>query len=184
VVPIEHDGWAFHYMGYSLATNGTPSAVQWVISSLEDTQTLELLIEPYADPYRVLVREGDPVYFTWSQSGYNYSWEAEYDMEVAGSPESVKISNLTTLQIEPNTDYYFSIICYPNNAGCQSELSAWLSTEPDEPEEDAGTDAGDDDPDAGPADASIGGESSKCDCRVGAGAQQPSLITTFLTSLL
>ncbi|MBW2277393.1 MAG: hypothetical protein JRF63_07865, partial [Deltaproteobacteria bacterium] len=66
-VPIEHGGWAFHYMAYALATNGTPSAVQGVISSLEDTETLEMEIEPFGDSYRVLVRKDEPVYFTWSQ---------------------------------------------------------------------------------------------------------------------
>jgi len=184
LVPIEHDGWALHYMGYALSNGGTPSAVQWVITSLEDTQTLEMTIEPYGDTYRVLVRKDEPVNFTWSASGYDYSWEADYDMEITapnGYPEVAKVSNLTELQIEPNTDYYFSIICNANSSGCQNELSAWLSSEPDVPdEEDAGPDGGDDQ-DAGPTGG--GGDDSGCDCRVGPGAAQPSLIGAVLSSL-
>jgi Zn-dependent metalloprotease len=180
-VPIEHEGWAFQYMPYTIGTGGTPSAVQYVISSLADTETLELVIEPYVDRYDILVRADEPVEFSWSQSGYNWSWEAQYDMRFLNGGDyitSAKISNLTELKLEQNTDYFFSIICFVNN-GCQNELSALLSDQPDIPEEDAGNGDGGDQ-DAGPDAGGKSGDSSGCDCRVGPGAEHRGLIDTVI----
>jgi Zn-dependent metalloprotease len=193
VVRLWVDGAAvsrLHYCAWDVTQGqGTPSAIQYLAPTFDDTQVLKLLVSPAGDKnYDVLVRKGQPVFFTWSEGGYPYTWEAEYDYKWAGNIAvpitEVKISELTEFAIEPGADYHFSIVCRPNADGCRSGVTMSLSTEPDV-EEDAGPDADTDtdgdtdtDTDTG-ADAGTGGDGSGCGCRA-AKAREASLASALL----
>jgi hypothetical protein len=149
---------------------------------------LKLLVEPYADTtYDVLVRAGEPVQFTWSDSGWPASWEAEYDYMWTGPLTEATISNISELELEPGEDYYFSILCRATMNGCYNSVTMSLSEEPEE-DPDAGTDADtdadtDSDVDAGP-DAGPGKKSdSGCGCRVSGSGGETSLVDLVLAAI-
>jgi hypothetical protein len=188
VVPVEPGSQHFQYMPYSFSSDGTPSSVQYEISAGEETEVLTLTIEPFGDAYDVYIREGEPISYSWSQSGYYLNWEAEYDMVHVYEDEKIteaSVSNITALPLKKNTDYYFSIVCKGSMAGygCQNLLGATLSDEPAVPddEEDAGPDDGDAGADAG--DGDDGGDDGGCDCRA-AGSSATAGVLTSLASLL
>jgi hypothetical protein len=187
VVPVEPGDQLMQVTLYSFSSLGTPSPVQYMVSSKADTEQLSLTINPFGDPYDVYVRKDLPVRFSWTQGGYSLDWTAEYDMAFVYSGEKITkatISNATDLVLEQNSDYYFSLICRisSNGYGCQNVIGAALSTTPaEEPDTDTGSDA-DTDQDGGPSAEDDGG-SGGCGCRAGGAPGSPGL-AALLRSLI
>jgi hypothetical protein len=164
---------------------GTPSAVQYRTPTFDDSAVLKLHVTPFADTtYDVLVRRGEPVIYTWSDEGWPFSWEAEYDQMWTGPLTEATISNITELELEPGEDYYWSIACRATMSGCWNTVTMSLSDEP-EYDPDAGPDADTDAdtdtdtdgvPDAGPGKKSDSG----CGCRVGGGGDRSVSLTDVL----
>ncbi len=189
VVPVEPGDFLEQITLYSFSSMGTPSPVQYMVSSKEDTEQLSLTIAPYADPYDIYVRKGLPVRFAWTQNGYSLSWTAEYDMAFLYDGEKITkatVSNLTDLVLEKDTDYYFSLICKTSSMGygCQNLIGASLSTEPaeEEPDTDTGSDGGTDQDGGQPAEGDDD-DSGGCGCRT-SGAPGATGVTALLRALI
>ncbi|MDD5308841.1 MAG: hypothetical protein PHU25_16120 [Deltaproteobacteria bacterium] len=172
---------------------GTPTGVQYVTPTFGDTEVLKLLITPAADKtYDVLVREGQPVTYEWLGDSYPFDYNVTYDFKWVGTAAAplteAKISGLTELKLKKNTSYYFSIICKPQQQGCQSLVTMSVSATPDTSEPDAGADGGAD-TDTGAAadagtDAGNGNDSSGCGCgTTGSAAAGGSLLAGLLDVL-
>ncbi len=185
-----------HYADYDITQGqgGTPSAMQYRITTGPNTRSIKLLIEPTAlKTYGALMRVGAPIEFTWTGSGYQYTWTALYDQEWTGDDTTplteITIDNTTDIQVQPNTEYYFSLLCisssYSGN-GCVSYVTSDVTD--GEGEVDAGADSGASDADADAdtdtdtnADAGTGGSSDDgCGCAA-AGSAAPA---TSLLGLL
>jgi Zn-dependent metalloprotease len=183
--PIE----TVHYAGWDMTDGqGTPSAVQYLTPTFDDSAVLKLHVTPFADAtYDVLVRRGQPVIYTWSDDGWPFSWEAEHDHMWTGPLTEAKISNITELALEPGEDYYFSIACRATAYGCYNSVTMSLSTEPED-DPDAGPDTDtdsdtDSDADAGP-DAGVGKKSSGCGCRVSGDSALPVSLVELVLGLI
>ncbi len=131
------------YMMFGFGEKGTPSTVQYYVETDDDMEQFTVRIAAMGEmSYDVYVREGEPIYFTWSGSSYyDITWEAEYDAsfmydDISMTPvDAVKISNITEPQLKKNTRYYFSISCKPTSmmgTGCRNLLSLETSSEPEE----------------------------------------------------
>ncbi|MCP4678422.1 MAG: hypothetical protein GY854_23495 [Deltaproteobacteria bacterium] len=143
-VPLIEDGpTLMHYLMYGRPGMGIPSPVQYLVTTEDDTESFTVSIGAMANPdFDVLVREGEPVHFTWEGSGPDRSWEAEYDHEwlyEIGSLEPIAeavISSTTPLVLKKNTKYYFSIICRPDMqspmGACQNMLGLTTSIIPED----------------------------------------------------
>ncbi|MBW2276202.1 MAG: hypothetical protein JRF63_01850 [Deltaproteobacteria bacterium] len=167
--PVEKE----HFTSFDMTDGlGTPSAIQFLAPTFEDSAVLELSITPYYEAtYDVLVRVGEPVIYTWSDDGWPFSWDAEYDHKWTGPLTEATISNITALELEPGEEYYFSIACRATLNGCWNSVTMSLSDEPEEDPDagpDADTDADSDaDADAGPDAGPSKKSDSGCGCRVG-----------------
>ncbi len=116
-------------------SQGTPSPLQYMVRTHDDTEVLLLDIDTfYNQDYDVLVREGMPVEYTWLEEPFLH-WQAEYDMEwlaVDRVSVPVKISNTTELVLKKSTSYYFSIVSRAKNDNPHfSKISAKLLQEPE-----------------------------------------------------
>ncbi len=116
-------------------SQGTPSPVQYLVTTDAEAEVLRVEIKAVANKdYDVLVREGEPVKYTWIKEPFLH-WQADYDMaylavDQVGTP--VKISNTTELLLQKDTSYYFSVIARPSHdSPHQSTLSAEFSNEPE-----------------------------------------------------
>ncbi|MCU0661878.1 MAG: hypothetical protein MUC50_06075 [Myxococcota bacterium] len=129
------------YTGFAIADKGSPSGVQYVVQTGPDTEALSLHLLPMGEAdYDVLVRAEVPVAYKWSTGGYDYSWEATYDMSWTYDGHNpiveAKISRATALPLQKETTYYFSIVCRPNMnsaqaPGCRNMLTVELSEVPE-----------------------------------------------------
>jgi hypothetical protein len=189
VVPVEPGDQLMQVTLYSFSNMGTPSPVQYVVSSRDDTEQLSLLINAFADPYDVYIREGLPVRYQWTQSGYYLNWTAEYDMAYTYDGTKITkatVSNLTDLVLKKNTEYYFSLVCKVSSSGygCQNVIGAALSTTPaEEPEPDTDSEPDTDPGDGSPAEDDGDGSGGGCGCRAG-GAPSAAGLATLLFDLL